>query len=142
MPLKSALARSLYTFFIIILSIWFVSLLVFSLSTSIWGKQTFPLTMNAYLRTILLVSAGLASFTSFFLGLYELGVLSALESHVKHYFEPEKEQPAPTDKPTIFAVIPSGNILEDQEQDETLVQLMPDNIRKKNRKDATTSDEE
>jgi hypothetical protein len=126
--------KFLYAFFFIILSIWFISLLAFSFSASIWGTQTFPLTMNAYLRTILWVSTILASLTSFFLGLYELGVLSTLKSHIKHYFELEKKQPVPTDKPIIFGVIPSGTSLEDQEEDEVLAQILPDNIRKKPRK--------
>ena len=133
--------KFLYAFFIIILSIWFVSLLVFSLSTSIWGTQTFPLTINAYVRTILWVSTVLASLTSFFLGLYELGVLAALKSHIKHYFELKKKQPVPTDKPIIFGVIPSGTSLEDQEEDEILAQILPDNIRKKPKKEVTASDE-
>jgi hypothetical protein len=139
MPLKSA--RSLYTFFIIILSIWLVSLLSFSLPTSIWGTQTFPLTINAYLRTILWASTVLASLTSFFLGLYELGVLAALKSHIKHYLELKKKQPVPPDKPIIFGVIPSGTSPEDQEEDEVLAQLLPDNIRKKPRKKVIASDE-
>jgi hypothetical protein len=126
--------KFLYAFFFIILSIWFISLLAFSFSASIWGTQTFPLTMNAYLRTILWVSTILASLTSFFLGLYELGVLSTLKSHIKHYFELEKKQPVPTDKPIIFGVIPSETSLEDQEEDEILAQILPDNIRKKPRK--------
>jgi hypothetical protein len=126
--------KFLYTFFIIILSIWFISLLVFSLSTSIWGTQTFPLTMNAYLRTIFWASTILASLTSFFLGLYELGVLATLKSHIKHYFELRKKQPVPTDKPIIFGLIPSENSLEDQEEDEILAQILPDNTRKKPRK--------
>jgi hypothetical protein len=123
-----------YAFFIVLLSIWFVSLLVFSISTSIWETQTFPLTMNAYVRTILWASTILASLTSFFLGLYELGILSALKSHIKHYFELKKKQPVPTDKPIIFGVIPSGTSLEDQEEDEVLAQILPNNIRKKPRK--------
>jgi hypothetical protein len=131
MSLKKKL---LYTFFIIILSIWLVSLLAVSLSTSIWATQAFPLTINAHLRTILWVSTIMASLTSFFLGLHELGVLSTLKSHIKHYFELKKKQPVPTDKPTIFGVIPSETILEDQEEDEMLAQILPDNIRKKPRK--------
>jgi hypothetical protein len=131
--------KFLYAFFIIILSIWFVSLLVFSLSTSIWGTQNFPLIMNAYLRTILWASTVLSSLTSFFLGLYELGVLSILKSHIKHYFE-LKKQPVPTDKPIIFGVIPSGTSLEDQEEDEILAQILPDNIRKKPKKEVPASD--
>jgi hypothetical protein len=132
--------KFIYTFFIIIFSIWFISLLVFSLSASIWGTQTFPLTMNAYLRTILGVSTILASLTSFFLGLYELGVLSTLKSHIKHYLELKKKQPVPTDKPIIFGVIHSGTSLEDQEEDEVLAQILPDNTRKKPKK-VTASDE-
>jgi hypothetical protein len=133
--------KFLYAFLCIILSIWLVSLLAFSLSTSIWGTQTFPLTINVYVRIILWVSAILASLTSFFLGLYELGALSALKSHIKHYFELEKKQPVPTDKPIIFGVIPSGTSLEDQEEDEILAQILPDNIRKKPKKEVTASDE-
>ena len=131
MPLKK---KFLYTFFFIILSIWFVSLLVLSLSTSIWATQTFPLTINAYVRTILWVSTILASLTSFSMGLYELGVLSTLNSHIKHYFELKKKQHVPTDKPTIFVMIPSGTSLEDQEEDEILAQILPDNIGKKPKK--------
>ena len=136
MPLKK---KFLYAFFIILLSIWFVSLLVFSLSTSIWGTQTFPLTINAYVRTILWVSTVLASLISFFLGLYELGILSTLKSHTKHYFEFGKKQPAQADKPIIFRVIPSGTSLEDQEEDGILA---PAIVNEKPRKGNTSNDEE
>jgi hypothetical protein len=134
--------KFLYSFFIIILSTWFVSLLVLSLSTSIWGTRTFPLTINAYVRTIFWVSTVLASSTSFLIGLDELGALSALKNHIKQYFEPKKKQPVPTDKPIIFALIPSETSLEDQGENEVPAQILPDNSRKKPRKGAPASDEE
>lgn len=86
------------------------------------------------MRITLWASAILASLTSFFLGLYELGALSALKSHIKHYFELKKKQHVPTDKPIIFGLISSGTILEDQEEDEVRAQILPDNIRKKPKK--------
>lgn len=61
--------RVLNTVFIVVLVTWFVSLLAVSPSTSGWMTSPVPLTINNYILTIFVTSTGLASATSFYLGL-------------------------------------------------------------------------
>lgn len=61
--------RVLNTVFIVVLVTWFVSLLAVSPSTSGWMTAPVPLTINNYILTIFVTSTGLASATSFYLGL-------------------------------------------------------------------------
>ncbi len=64
--------RALYTVFITVLVIWVVSLLAVSPSTSSWMTPTVPLSINNYLLTIFVTATGVASATSFYLGLDHL----------------------------------------------------------------------
>jgi hypothetical protein len=61
--------RALNTVFIAVLVTWVVSLLAVSPSTSSWMHPTIPLTINNYILTLFVTATGLASATSFFLGL-------------------------------------------------------------------------
>jgi hypothetical protein len=64
--------RALHTVFIAVLVTWVVSLLAVSPSTSSWMTPTIPLTINNYILTLFVTATGLASATSFFLGLDHL----------------------------------------------------------------------
>ena len=64
--------RTLHTVFIAVLVTWVVSLLAVSPSTSSWMTPTIPLTINNYILTLFVTATGLASATSFFLGLDHL----------------------------------------------------------------------
>jgi len=64
--------RTLHTVFIAVLVTWVVSLLAVSPSTSSWMTPTIPLTINNYILTLFVTATGLASATSFFLGLDQL----------------------------------------------------------------------
>jgi hypothetical protein len=64
--------RALNTVFIAVLVTWVVSLLAVSPSTSSWMTPTIPLTINNYILTLFVTATGLASATSFFLGLDHL----------------------------------------------------------------------
>jgi len=64
--------RTLHTVFIAVLVTWVVSLLAVSPSTSSWITPSVPLTINNYILTLFVTATGLASATSFFLGLDHL----------------------------------------------------------------------
>jgi hypothetical protein len=70
-------------FLIIILSIWLISIVIFTFSTIIWETQTYPTTINPLLQTIFWASAITASLACFLVGLHEIGVISTLKNIIK-----------------------------------------------------------
>jgi len=80
MALKDRLRNNLqYVVFSILLSVWFVSLLVVYLPISGWGPRTYPLAVEDSVLTLFLVAAGLSSLSSLYIGLSMLGAYSRIE---------------------------------------------------------------
>ncbi|MFB0503121.1 MAG: hypothetical protein ACETWE_04740 [Candidatus Bathyarchaeia archaeon] len=80
MALKDRLRKNLrYIVFSTLVSVWFVSLLAVYLPISGWVPRTFPLAVEDNLLTLFLVTAGLSSLSSLYMGLSMLGAYSRIE---------------------------------------------------------------
>lgn len=81
MALKNRLRNNLqYIVFSVLLSAWFVSLLAVYLPISGWGPRTYPLAVEDSVLTLFLVTAGLSSLSSLYIGLSMLGAHSRIEA--------------------------------------------------------------
>lgn len=69
---RTASERVLYSFFVIVFSVWLISLLAIYLPASNWVTSTFPPTIDNTTLAIFLASTVLSSLTSFLLGLDKL----------------------------------------------------------------------
>ena len=69
---RVAAERALYSFFVIVFSVWLISLLAIYLPASNWVTSTYPSTIDNTTLAIFLVSTVLSSLTSFLLGLDKL----------------------------------------------------------------------
>ncbi|MDH5440686.1 MAG: hypothetical protein OEZ48_02340 [Candidatus Bathyarchaeota archaeon] len=80
MALKDRLRKNLrYIVFSTLVSVWFVSLLAVYLPISGWVPRTYPLAVEDNLLTLFLVTAGLSSLSSLYMGLSMLGAYSRIE---------------------------------------------------------------
>ena len=84
MTLKNKLKRNLqYIVFCAMLSAWLVSLLAVYLPVSRWGTPTFPSTIDNKTLMVFLVTAGLSSFSSLYVGFNMLGINSRIKVKVQ-----------------------------------------------------------
>lgn len=84
MALKNRLKRNLqYIVFCAMLSAWLLSLSAVYLPVSRWGTPTFPLTVDNNILTVFIVTTGLSSFSSLYVGFNMLGVNSRIKVKVQ-----------------------------------------------------------
>jgi hypothetical protein len=72
-----------YAFFSIVLSAWFFSLLMVYIPTTSWVTPTFPLTIDANMKTLFLALTVLSALTSMLMGLKVMGKLTQISKKLR-----------------------------------------------------------